>query len=53
MKKELREGVPSIEVRALFLSDGELHLTAVMLKPGEPEVVTDRVIEVLQNNASH
>ena len=53
MKKELREGFPSIEVRALFLSDGELHLTAVMLKPGEPEVVTDRVIEVLQNNASH
>ncbi|MBJ88546.1 MAG: selenocysteine synthase [Woeseia sp.] len=53
MKKELREGFPSIEVRALFLSDGELHLTAVMLKPGEPEVVTNRVIEILENNASH
>jgi L-seryl-tRNA(Ser) seleniumtransferase len=52
MKKELREGHPSIEVRALFLSGGELHLTAVMLKPEEPEVVTNRVTEILENSVS-
>ena len=33
-KQALRDGDPSIEIRALFLSDGQLHLTATMLKDG-------------------
>ena len=48
MKAELRGGEPSIEVRALFLSDGQLHLTAVALKPGEARIVTRRVAEILE-----
>ncbi len=51
MKQALRGGEPSIEVRALFLSAGMLHLTAVMLKDGEAEQVTARVKEVLLQNA--
>jgi len=51
LKQALRDGDPVIEVRALFLSDGQLHLTATMLKPGEAEIVIDRVIEILRNNA--
>ena len=51
LKQALRDGEPVIEVRALFLSGGQLHLTAVALKPGEPEIVTRRVTEVLRSNA--
>ena len=51
MKQALRAGSPSIEVRALFLSDGQLHLTAVMLKNGEADIVTQRVSEILRNGA--
>lgn len=51
LKQALRDGDPVIEVRALFLSAGQLHLTATMLKPGEADIVTDRVIEILLNNA--
>ena len=47
VKQALRDGEPSVEGRALFLSDGQLHLTATMLKPGEAEIVTRRVREIL------
>lgn len=50
MKQALREGDPSIEVRALFLSNNQLHLTAVALKDGEAEIVTRRVAEILQSH---
>lgn len=52
MKHELRAGEPSIEVRALFLSDNQLHLTAVALKEGESEVVTRRVADILQAHST-
>ena len=52
IKQELRAGDPSIEVRALFLSGGQLHLTAVALKDGEAEIVTQRVTGILRNHAS-
>jgi len=48
LKQALRDGVPVIEVRALFLSGGQLHLTAVALKPGEAQIVSRRVTEILQ-----
>ena len=51
LKQALRDGDPVIEVRALFLSGGQLHLTAVALKPGESQVVTRRVAEILQSNS--
>jgi len=51
MKQLLRSGEPSIEVRALFLSGGQLHLTAVALKEGEAGVVTRRVSEILEASA--
>ncbi len=51
MKQALRDSRPSIEIRALFLSNGELHLTAAMLQEGEPEVVTNRVAEILRSSA--
>ena len=47
LKQALRDGDPSIEVRALFLSNDQLHLTAVALKPGEAQIVTRRVEELL------
>lgn len=50
VKQALRDGSPSIEIRALFLSAGNLHLTAVMLKEGEAEVVVKRVEEILQSS---
>jgi L-seryl-tRNA(Ser) seleniumtransferase len=52
MKQALRSGDPSIEVRALFLSAGQLHLTATMLKVGEAEIVVRRVTEILEASAS-
>jgi len=51
VKQALRDGSPSIEIRALFLSAGNLHLTAVLLKQGEADIVTQRVTEVLRNSA--
>lgn len=51
VKQALRDGEPCIEVRALFLSDGQLHLTAVMLKEGEAEIVTRRIREILEQHA--
>lgn len=51
MKQALREGSPSIEIRALFLSAGMLHLTATMLRPGEEKEVVRRVREVLLQSA--
>jgi L-seryl-tRNA(Ser) seleniumtransferase len=51
MKQALRDSRPSIEIRALFLSNGELHLTAAMLKEGEPDIVTRQVAEILRSNA--
>lgn len=50
LKQALRDGTPSIEIRALFLSAGQLHLTGVMLKEGEPEQVTTRIKEILQQS---
>lgn len=51
MKQAMRDGTPSIEVRALFLSDGQLQMTAVMLKDGEPQQVTARIHEILSGSA--
>ena len=51
VKQALRDGDPSIEIRALFLSDGQLHLTATMLKAGEPEIVTASLKEILLASA--
>jgi L-seryl-tRNA(Ser) seleniumtransferase len=50
VKQALRNGSPSIEIRALFLSAGNLHLTAVLLKEGEADIVVQRVTEVLQES---
>ncbi len=51
MKQALRSGSPSIEVRAMFLSNNQLHLTAVALKEGEAEIVTQRVTEILRSHS--
>jgi seryl-tRNA(Sec) selenium transferase len=50
MKQALRDSRPSIEIRALFLSDGQLHLTAAMLKEGEPGIVTRRIAEIFRSS---
>lgn len=50
VKQALRAGDPSIEVRALFLSNNQLHLTAVALKDGEAEIVTERVANILRQH---
>lgn len=47
LKQALRNGDPCIEIRAMFLSLGELHLTGHMLKSGEETIVVDRVKEIL------
>jgi L-seryl-tRNA(Ser) seleniumtransferase len=51
VKQALRDGEPSIEIRALFLSGGRLELTAVMLKDGEADIVARRVKEILSGSA--
>ena len=51
LKQALRHSKPSIEIRALFLSDGQIHLTATMLKEGEDKIVTSRVKEILLGSA--
>ncbi|MDG1707272.1 MAG: hypothetical protein P8H03_00845, partial [Emcibacteraceae bacterium] len=50
LKLALRNGEPCIELRALFLSFGELHITGHMLKPGEEKTVARRVKEVLNQS---
>jgi len=52
LKQALRDGDPSIEVRALFLSNQQLHLTAVALKDGEAQIVTNRIREILTQHAT-
>lgn len=51
VKQALRDSQPSIEIRALFLSGGRIHLTATMLKAGEAEIVTARLKEILMASA--
>jgi L-seryl-tRNA(Ser) seleniumtransferase len=51
VKQALRDADPSIEIRALFLSDGQIHLTATMLKPGEAKIVTASLIDLLLASA--
>ncbi|RLA34942.1 MAG: hypothetical protein DRR11_01455 [Gammaproteobacteria bacterium] len=51
MKQALRDGEPTIEIRALFLSDGRLDLTAAMLSKDEAKIVTAKVKEILLMSA--
>lgn len=51
VKQLLRDGKPCIEVRALFLSAGKLHLTASMLEKSQAPVVVKRIKQILQENA--
>ena len=51
IKTELRNNKPSIEIRALFLSDGQIHLTATMLNKDESIIVTDSIKRRFQNHA--
>ena len=51
VKQALRDSEPSIEIRALFLSGGQIHLTATMLKDGEAEIVSARVRDILESSA--
>ena len=51
LKQELRNGTPSVEIRALFLSEGRIDLTAVMLKPEEDRIVVNRIAEILKQYA--
>lgn len=51
LKQSLRDGEPSVEIRALFLSGGRIELTAAMLKAGEPAIVARRVRELLGSSA--
>jgi L-seryl-tRNA(Ser) seleniumtransferase len=51
VKQALRDGDPAIEIRALFLSDGQVHLTATMLKEGEAEIVSSGLKEILLASA--
>jgi L-seryl-tRNA(Ser) seleniumtransferase len=50
VKTELREGEPPIEIRALFLSDGQIQLTATMLTGSEAKIVVGRINEIFENN---
>ncbi len=51
VKQVLRDSNPSIEIRALFLSNDQIHLTATMLKEGEAEIVTARLKDILLASA--
>ncbi len=51
VKQALRDCDPSIEIRALFLSGGQVHLTATMLKADEAEFVTACLKEILLASA--
>jgi len=48
VKQALRDADPSIEIRALFLSDGQIHLTATMLTADEAGIVTATLKKILQ-----
>jgi len=50
VKEQLRNGRPSIEVRALFLSGGKLHLTATMLQEGQAAIVVNRLKQIFLKN---
>lgn len=50
LKEKLRYGTPSIEIRALFLSQGNIHLTAVMLTMSEAQIVVQRINTILQKS---
>ena len=50
LKEKLRHGAPSIEIRALFLSQGNIHLTAVMLTMSEAQIVVQRINTILQKS---
>ncbi len=51
VKQALRDADPSIEIRALFLSDGQIHLTATMLKSGEADIVSASLKNILLASA--
>ena len=51
MKQALRDGDPSIEIRALFLSGGRIELTAVMLAEDEADTVAGRIRDILEASA--
>ncbi len=51
VKMALRDGDPSVEIRGLYLSDGQIHLTATMLKEGEAEMVSSSLKEILLASA--
>ncbi len=51
VKQLLRDGEPSIEIRALFLSGGRIELTASMLEDGEASIVAERVKNILAASA--
>ncbi len=51
VKQALQDGDPPIEIRALFLSDGQIHLTATMLKEGEARIVTAGLKDILLASA--
>jgi len=51
VKEALRDSDPSIEIRALFLSGGQIHLTATMLKAGEADIVTSSLKSILLASA--
>ncbi|MDG1997303.1 MAG: aminotransferase class V-fold PLP-dependent enzyme [Emcibacteraceae bacterium] len=50
LKLALRNGEPCVELRALFLSFGELHITGHMLKSGEEKTVALLVKEILEES---
>ncbi len=51
VKQALRDADPSIEIRALFLSGGQVHLTATMLKADEGDIVSACLKEILLASA--
>ena len=52
VKQLLRNGAPSIEIRALFLSAGKIHLTATMLEENQAPIVVSRLKEILTQSKS-
>jgi len=48
VKRQLKEGEPSIEVASFFLTKGVFKLNTWMMKPGEAETVARRLGEVLE-----
>ena len=50
VKQALRDGEPSIEIRALFLSGGRIEMTAAMLRRGEAPIVASRLKSILEAN---